>query len=49
MTFTVGRGVTPWAGRGEKSHFHQHFSGHHTAIGWETADARFVLFPELAS
>lgn len=56
MTFTVvewsctetreGRGGGE-EGRG--SNFHQHFSGHLTAIAWEIADAGFVLLPELRS
>lgn len=33
VTFTVGRrGPAPWARRGEKSHFHQHFSGRQNSI-----------------
>lgn len=39
----------PRAGRGEKSNFHQHFSGHQTALAEENAEARFVLFRKLAS
>lgn len=34
---------------GRGSNFHQHFSGHLTAIAWEIADAGFVLLPELRS